>query len=177
MTYKIVCKKVELAESSKEKLLKKIHKLDKFFEDDTECRIGVSQQKEQMIVEITIIYKGFFFRAEARNRELLSAADECLANLDRQIRKNKTRLSKKIHEAGFENYDLGFNDATPVKEEEEFHIIKKKHVSAKPMMVEEAILQMNMLGHDFFVFSNPETMDMSVVYRRKDGNYGLIEAD
>lgn len=177
MTYKIVCKKVELAESSKEKLLKKIHKLDKFFEDDTECRIGVSQQKEQMIVEITIVYKGFFFRAEARNRELLSAADECLANLDRQIRKNKTRLSKKIHEAGFENYDLGFNDAVPVKEEEEFHIIKKKHVSAKPMMVEEAILQMNMLGHDFFVFSNPETMDMSVVYRRKDGNYGLIEAE
>ncbi len=177
MTYKIVCKKVELAESSKEKLLKKIHKLDKFFEDDTECRIGVSQQKEQMIVEITIIYKGFFFRAEARNRELLSAADECLANLDRQIRKNKTRLSKKIHEAGFENYDLGFGDSTPVKEEEEFHIIKKKHVSAKPMMVEEAILQMNMLGHDFFVFSNPETMEMSVVYRRKDGNYGLIEAE
>ncbi len=177
MTYKIVCKQVELAESSKEKLLKKIHKLDKFFEDDTECRIGVSQQKEQMIVEITIIYKGFFFRAEARNRELLSAADECLANLDRQIRKNKTRLSKKIHEAGFENYDLGFNDGTPVKEEEEFHIIRTKHVSAKPMMVEEAVLQMNMLGHDFFVFSNPETMEMSVVYRRKDGNYGLIEAD
>lgn len=176
MTYNVVCKKIDLSDERKEMMLKKIRKLDKFFDDATDCRIVVSEQKENIIVEITIQYKGFFFRAEDRDRDLLDAVDECMANLDRQIRKNKTKLSKKMKEASFDEFDLALgNDAE--LEEEEFTIIKTKKFSAKPMMVEEAILQMNMLGHDFFIFSNPETMDTSVVYKRKDGNYGLIEAD
>lgn len=176
MTYNVVCKKIDLSDERKEMMLKKIRKLDKFFDDSTDCRIVVSEQKENIIVEVTIQYKGFFFRAEDRDRDLLDAVDECMANLDRQIRKNKTKLSKKIKEASFDEFDLALGNDAEV-EEEEFTIIKTKKFSAKPMMVEEAILQMNMLGHDFFIFSNPETMDTSIVYKRKDGNYGLIEAD
>ena len=99
MTYNIICKKVELAESSKEKVLAKVKKLSKFFADDAECRIVVSAQREQMVVEITFPYKGFLIRAEARDAELLSAIDVCLANIDRQIRKNKTKLAKRLRDS------------------------------------------------------------------------------
>lgn len=177
MTYNVICKKIDLSDDRKEMMLKKIKKLDKFFDEATDCRIVVSEQKENIIVEITIQYKGFFFRAEGRDRDLLDVVDECMANLDRQIRKNKTKLAKKIKESAFDNFDLALGTEADDVEEEEFTIIKKKKFSAKPMMVEEAILQMNMLGHDFFIFSNPETMETSIVYKRKDGNYGLIEAD
>ncbi len=173
MTYNIICKKVELAESSKEKMLAKVKKLNKFFEDDAECRIVVSMQREQMVVEITFPYKGFLIRAEARDGELLTAIDTCLANIDRQIRKNKTKLAKRLRDTNIDSYNLDFGAASE-KEEDEFKIIKVKHLDAKPMMVEEAILQMNMLGHDFFIFNDPDTMAANVVYKRKDGNYALI---
>ena len=176
MTYTILCKKVELADSSKETITDKVKRLSKFFDDDTECRIVVSQQREEMIIEITFPYKGFIIRAEARDREMLSAVDMCLANIDRQIRKNKTKLAKRLRDTGIENYDIDFG-TTPIQDEEEFKIIKVKHLGAKPMMVEEAILQMNMLGHDFFIFNDPDTMNTNVVYRRKDGNYSLIETN
>lgn len=177
MTYNIICKKVELADSSKEKVLGKVKKLNKFFDDDTDCRIVIDEQKEQMVVEITFLYKGFFIRAEARNRELLTAVDDCLSNIDRQIRKNKTKLARRLRDAGFENYDLDLGNQEIADEQEEFKIIRKKHISAKPMMVEEAILQMNMLGHDFFIFNDPDTMATNIVYKRKDGNYALIETN
>ena len=177
MTYNLICKKVELAESSKEKLLSKVKKLGKFFSDDTECRILVSLQHEEMGVEITFPYKGFLIRAEAYNGDLLTAADECLSSIDRQIRKNKTRLAKRLRDDSLENYDLDFGNPTQEAEEDEFQIIKVKHLPQKPMMVEEAILQMNMLGHDFFIFNHPDTMAVNVVYQRKDGNYALIELD
>ena len=176
MTYKIVCKKIELADSSKEKILNKVEKLSKFFGNDVECRITIGEQREQMVVEITFSYKGFLFRAEAREQELLSAVDMCLANIDRQIRKNKTKLAKRLRDNSIKDYDVNFA-GTDADTEEEFNIIKVKRIAAKPMMVEEAILQMNMLGHDFFIFNNPESMATNVVYRRKDGNYALIETD
>ncbi len=174
MTYKILCKKVELADSSKQKILDKVEKLNKFFDDAAECKIVVDEQREDMVVEITFPYKGFLIRAEARDRELLSAVDVCLSNIDRQIRKNKTKLAKRLRDTTLEDYSIGFGDTVEVADEE-FKIIKTKHVAAKPMMIEEAILQMNMLGHDFFIFNDPDTMGVSVVYRRKDGDYALIE--
>ena len=177
MTYNIICKKVELAESSKEKILAKVSKLSKFFRDETECRIVVSALREQMIVEITFPYKGFIIRAEAMDNDLLTALDVCLSNIDRQIRKNKTKLAKKLRDSSLDDYNLELPQSSPVVEEDEFKIIKTKHISAKPMMPEEAILQMNMLGHGFFIFNVPDTMATNVVYKRKDGNYALIELD
>ncbi len=177
MNYNLICKQIELADSSKEKLLKKVKRIEKFFSSDDDCKIVVSRQRNRIILEITILYKGFFIRAEARNEDLSVAADICLENLDRQIRKNKTRLSKEIRGGGFENYVPFTESDSSVAEEQEFCIIKRKRFVSKPMSAEEAVLQMNMLGHDFFVFANPETMETNIVYRRKDGNYGLIEAD
>lgn len=178
MTYKILCKHVELADSSKEKVIAKVKKLDKFFSEDNECKIFVSEQREHMVVEITFDYKGFLIRSEARNRELLSAVDACISNIDRQIRKNKTKLARRLRDDALENYGTETEDFAEVTEDkEEFKIIKVKHVSAKPMMTEEAILQMNMLGHDFFIFTDPDSGKTNIVYRRKDGNYALIEAD
>lgn len=178
MTYKILCKHVELAESSKEKVIDKVKKLDKFFSEDNECKIFVSEQREHMVVEITFDYKGFLIRSEARNRELLTAVDDCLSNIDRQIRKNKTKLARRLRNDAIANYDIAERDTAETSEDKgEFKIIKVKHVSAKPMMAEEAILQMNMLGHDFFIFTDPDSGKTNIVYRRKDGNYSLIEAE
>lgn len=176
MTYTILCKKVELSDSSKKKITDKVKKLSKFFNDDTECKIVVSSQREDMIIEITFPYKGFIIRAEAREHEMLNAVDACLANIDRQIRKNKTKLAKRLRDSAIENYDIDLGGGSE-QPEEEFNIIKKKHLSTKPMMVEEAILQMNMLGHDFFIFDDPDTSKTKVVYKRKDGNYALIETN
>lgn len=178
MTYKILCKHVELADSSKEKVIAKVKKLDKFFSEDNECKIFVSEQREHMVVEITFDYKGFLIRSEARNRELLSAVDDCISNIDRQIRKNKTKLARRLRDDALVNYIAAAENSEDVAEDkEEFKIIKVKRVSAKPMMAEEAILQMNMLGHDFFVFTDPDSGKTNIVYRRKDGNYALIESE
>ncbi len=175
MKYNILCKQVELADSSKEKIIAKVEKLDKFFGEDETCKIQVSQQSEQMVIEITFVYKGFLIRSEARNRDLLTAVDACLSNIDRQIRKNKTRLAKRLRDDALENYSVELGGGDVQEDKDEFRIIKTKRVEAKPMMVEEAILQMNMLGHDFFIFTDPETMGTNIVYKRKDGNYALIE--
>lgn len=177
MKYNLLCKKIELSESRKEALMKKISRCERFFDEDTECKIALSEVKKFITIELTISYKGYLLRAEARSEDLMDAADEVMANLDRQIRKNKTKLAKRIKESGFENYIPLTEQADVAEEKEDFKIIKHKHFSSKPMSAEEAVLQMNMLGHDFFVFTDPETMELNIVYRRKDGNYGLIEAD
>ena len=178
MKYDVFCKKVSLSDSSKEKILKKVEKLDKFFTGDTECRIVVSKQKERMIVEITFPYKGFIIRAEGENGDLLTAVDACLEGIDRQIRKNKTKLAKRLRSTELEDYSIPFDfEVKEEPEEEEFQVIKVKKIGVKPMNVEEAILQMNMLGHDFFVFQDGDTMAVNIVYRRRDGNYALIETE
>lgn len=178
MTYNIITKKFSLSDSSKDKILSKVKKLDKFFDDNSnECKIIVSEFKDDIIVEITFRYKGFIIRAEDKNRDLLTAVDNCLSAIDRQIRKNKTKLSKRLRGGGFDQYVAITPEPDPVEEETEFKIIKTKTISAKPMMPEEAILQMNMLGHSFFIFNNPDTMTPNIVYKRKDGNYALIELD
>ena len=100
---------------------------------------------------------------------MLTAVDNCLAAIDRQIRKNKTKLSKRLRDSGFDDYIALEGQPEKVEEETEFKIIKRKSFSAKPMMVEEAILQMNMLGHTFFIFTNPDTMSPNIVYKRKHG--------
>ena len=178
MKYNVICKKIELSETRKEQFLKKVKKIDKFFDADIECKISVYEQKNEIVAEITIYDKGLILRAEARNRDLLAATDECLSNLDRQIRKNKTKLAKRLRDTSIENYSSIIEGTdTSGDVEEEIKIIKRKRFTSKPMSAEEAVLQMNMLGHDFFVFADPETMETSIVYRRKDGNYGLIEAE
>jgi len=177
MKYNVICRKVELSDSRKEKLLSKVKKLDKFFDTEQDCKILISEQKGDIILEITFASKNFVFRAETRNKDLIAATDDCLAKLDRQIRKNKTRLAKHLRHPGISEYDTVIENAESIVEEKEFNIIKTKKIESKPMTAEEAILQMNMLDHDFFIFRQADTMKLCIVYKRKDGDYGLLETE
>lgn len=172
MKIKIAARKVDVPDKLKETINKKVGKLSKFFDDSTEVNITLSVQRELQIAEATIYSSGMIYRAEERNTDMYASIDKIVDIIERQIRKNKTRLEKKLRTNAFA--------ATPgtsreVEEESEFRIMKIKKHSIKPMSPEEAILQMNLLGHEFFVFQNANTDLTNIVYRRKDGNYGLIE--
>ncbi len=178
MKYNVICRKVELSDSRKEKLMGKIKKLDKFFDSELDCKILISEQKGEISIEITFINKGFVFRAEAKNKDLIVAADLCMSKLDRQIRKNKTKLAKHLRQPAIEDYDSVVEVAEDIpNDDKDFNIIKKKKVDSKPMTAEEAVLQMNMLDHDFYIFRHAATNDLNIVYKRKDGDYGLIEVE
>ncbi len=171
MKITITTRKTFVNELDREMIEKKIGKLAKFFGDDAEATITVSSQKNDKIVEATIFANGIVYRAEERNEDLLDAVDKAEVAIDRQIRRNKTRLEKAIRRdaLNFEMADL------PVEEESEFKIIRTKTHFLKPMTPEEAILQMNLIDHEFFIFFNANTESTDIVYKRKDGNYGLIE--
>lgn len=171
MKITITGRKIDLTEGLKNKVTKKLSKLDKFFNEDAEAKVKLSVEKDRQTVEVTVIQKGFIFRAEETNSDMYAAIDRIIDVLERQIRKNKTKLAKKLKASAFEGY------TDDVKEEKEFNIIKTKRIDIKPMSVEEAILQMNMLGHEFYIFTNSENEHTEVVYKRKDGNYAIISAN
>jgi len=174
MKTNIYLRKVELGNEKKEMLIKKIDKLGKFFNDEASADIVVSEQKDKMIVEVTIRTADMIYRAEERNEELYNAADDIVDSITRQIRKNKTRLARKLREGVSKEFDFA---PEPVEDEDEIKIVKTKTHQVKPMSAEEAVLQMNLLGHSFFIFRNAQTNTTDIVYRRKDGNYGLIETN
>lgn len=171
MKITITTRKTFVNELDKQMIEKKIGKLAKFFNEDTEATVTVSSQKNDKIVEATIFANGLVYRAEERNEDLLDAVDKAENAIDRQIRRNKTRLEKAIKREAL----IPEVEEPPVEEEKEFNIIRTKTYSLKPMSAEEAILQMNLLGHEFFIFLNADTESTDIVYKRKDGNYGLIE--
>lgn len=171
MKITITTRKTFVNELDKEMIEKKIGKLAKFFNEDTEATVTVSSQKNDKIVEVTIFANGLVYRAEERNEDILDAVDRAEVAIDRQIRRNKTRLEKAIKREAF----IPEVDDAPVEEEKEFNIIRTKSHFLKPMTPEEAVLQMNLLGHEFFIFFNAATETTDIVYKRKDGNYGLIE--
>lgn len=173
MKITITTRKTFVNENDKELIEKKISKLAKFFNDDAEATVTVSSQKNDKIVEVTIFANGLVYRAEERNEDILDAVDKVEIAIDRQIRRNKTRLAKAVKR---ESIIPAFDDyLVDVEEEHEFKIIRTKTHMLKPMSPEEAILQMNLIGHEFFIFLNSETETTDIVYKRKDGNYGLIE--
>ena len=174
MKTNVYMRKVELGAEKKDMLIKKAEKLSKYFADDAVADIVVDEQKDKMIVEITIRTSDMLYRAEERNESIYTAADDMIDSITRQIRKNKTRLAKKLRE-GLDKEIPVFFDVP--EEESEIKIVKTKTHHVKPMSAEEAVLQMNLLGHNFFVFRNAQTNTTDIVYARKDGNYGLIETD
>ncbi len=164
-------RKIDITQGLRGYVDKKITKLEKYFQDSADAQVTLSVQKDYHIVEVTVFQGGMIFRAEVTDRDMYAAIDRSVDVLERQIRKQKTRLEKKLREGAFNEssfFDYG-ND------EDEFKIVKVKKYKDKPMSPEEAILQMNLLGHEFYIFTNDETNDKEVVYKRKDGNYGLIE--
>ena len=174
MKTNIYTRKIELSTEKKATIEKKIDKLGKFFDDSVSADVVVSTQKDKIIVEVTIRTVDMIYRAEERNEDVYNATDEIVESMVRQIRKNKTRLAKKLREGVVKEYDFTAYDDV---DDAEIKIVKTKTHSVKPMSAEEAVLQMNLLNHSFFVFRNAQTNTTDIVYRRKDGNYGLIETN
>ncbi len=168
-------KKINVRDSVKEYAEKKIGKLDRLFRDESTAYVTFSVEKNSCIVELTVKTNGMFFRVSERTSDMFASIDSAVAAIERQVRKNKTRLEKRIREGALEREFV----PTFIEPEEEtdFKVVRTKRFSIKPMSVEEAILQMNLLDHEFFVFKNQDEDggDFSVVYKRKDGGYGLIE--
>ncbi len=174
MKFNIHGKKVEVTEPIKKYIEQKIGRLDKYFEDpkNITATVVVRIRGIEQIVEVTIPIQKIILRAEESHDDLYAAIDIVSDKLERQIRKNKTRMNKRSSKGENLGFDLSFED---LKEEKESSIVKRKQIEMKPMSEEEAILQMNLIGHEFFVFKNMETGDVDVLYRRKDGDYGIIE--
>lgn len=166
-------RKIEMTGAIRQETEKRLSKLSKFFADEVEAHVTYTAQKNRAAVEVTIFHGGLIYRGEETAADKYAALDKAADIIERQIRKNKTRLEKKIKMSAFE--------VAPAVEEEneeaEFKIVKTKKYHIKPMSPEEAILQMNLIGHTFFLFKNAETEENNIVYKRKDGNYGLIETE
>lgn len=174
MKITVTGRKVNLRENFKELAQKKLSRFDRIFDEEAVAAVVVTVERKIQTVEITIRHKGMMYRAEASCPEMNEALDQVISALGRQIRKNKSRLDKKIHSAALDQYIAEWPDL-PQEEEQEYKIVRTKHFSVKPMDVEEAILQMNLLGHTFYMFRNHESNEVCVVYRRKNGDYGLLE--
>ena len=178
MKYTYTCKKVSLNESIKDYAEKKISKLDKYFQEDASAAVTFAVEKNHLCtVELTIRSGGTLFRAEkvAPDGDMRGAVDAAVGYIERQILKNKTRLSKRLRSEGFPPSAPA--DDFEIQEEKEFNIVRTKRFAVKPMSTEEAILQMNLLAHDFFVFRNSDDDTLCIVYQRKNGGYGLIVTD
>lgn len=171
MNIKFTGRKIDVTQGLKDYSEKRLQRIEKFFPESAYATVTFSVQKDNHIAEITIYHESMIFRAEISNDDMYAAIDKAIDVLERQIRKQKTRLEKKLKTGAF------VTDEVQIEEETEFKIVKSKKYENKPMSAEEAILQMNLLGHAFYVFNNAETNDKCVVYKRKDGNYGLIELE
>ena len=154
----------------------KISRLEKYLEnsDDTHATILVKIHGHLHIVEVTIPLKNFILRAEESKDDFYAAIDTVTDKLERQIRKNKTRIAAKKNK---EVKDFAYDYIQSIEEESEEKIVKRKKIEVKPMDEEEAILQMELLGHEFYLYKDIETGEPAVIYKRKDGDYGIIEAE
>jgi putative sigma-54 modulation protein len=170
MKITIVGRKCTPRDSFKERAQKKLSKIDRFFGDDAQAKVTVTVEKSEKVVEVTVIYNGMIFRAEEKAAEMIEALDKCVDSLIRQIRKNKTRVEKQLRSGAFDNFIV----EESVSEEIDFDVVRTKNVDLKPQSVEEAILQMNLLDHQFYMFRDSENDTISVVYKRNDGGYGVI---
>ena len=177
MKINIVTRKITIQDAKKDKITKKVSKLGKFFDDSAEAKVVLSEQRDHMIVETTITSGEMIYRAENRDIELLNAVDENISAIERQIRKNKTRLARRLR-TGLDVTapDTFFVDASET-DDSEIRIVRTKTHHIKPMNPEEAVLQMNLIDHEFYVFLNSETDQTAIVYKRKQGDYGLIEIE
>lgn len=177
MRVQYVGKNINIRDNFKEDVEKRLNKLDKYFDEDIEAKATFSTHGNFKTVEITIwLKKGTILRAEETSDDMLSSVDRSVESLDRQIRKYKTKLQ--VRNSGESiRYDEIPNDEITLPAEDTPKVVKIKKIGLKPMFIEDAVMQMDLLGHDFFVYQDAETEKVSVVYRRNDGNYALIEQE
>ncbi len=168
MNISILSKNTAVRDLFKERCEKKLTKLDKFFDDDAKAVVTVSNQNGNETVEVTISAGGMFFRAERTTADRMDSLEAVVDALTKQIIHNKTKLERRFQTGKFQQ---SFDESI---EPEQYGIVRTKKFHVNQMDVQEAILQMNMLGHSFFLFRNPDTDEINVVYRRNDENYGVL---
>ncbi len=174
MKYVIRGEKVEITEAIKNYIMEKIGKLDKYFQtpDEIKANVLVRIRGKEQIVEVTIPIKKIVLRCEERDEDLYKAIDLASDKLERQLRKNKTKMMKQKKDI---TKEMRFEELEPLETKEE--IVKRKKVEMKPMNEEEAMMQMDLVDHDFFVYKDIDTKSVNVIYKRKDGTFGIIETD
>ncbi|EPE62705.1 ribosome-associated translation inhibitor RaiA [Exiguobacterium sp. SH3S2] len=186
MIYNIRGENIEVTPAIKDYVEKKLEKLTRYFTTPTDAQtayVNLKVYNEKQKVEVTIPMTNLLLRAEETNLDMYAAIDLVVDKLERQIRKHKTKLNRKgrAKEGGIGEYFKSLEGSEDIpaydEDEAELELVRTKRFTLKPMDTEEAILQMDMLGHSFFVFSDAETGNTNVVYRRKDGKYGLIEPE
>lgn len=171
-----VARKVTLRDNFKERVEQKLKKFSKVFSDNAEAMVVVTLEKNRQTVEITIKDNSMVFRAESTMAEMNDALDKVTDLISGQLRKHKTKLSKRIKTGSIDDLFAAPAEEDAVMEDEEaYDIVRRKQVPLKPVSVEEAILQMEMVGHQFYMFLNADSNLINVVYIRKDGSYGLLE--
>ena len=177
MKFTITEKKVQTTEELRNYAEKKIGKLDRFFKTESEAFITYTTERGRYIAEVTINNNGMYYRVTEATGDMQASIDSAVASIERQIRKNKTRLEKRLRAGALEHdYAPPVINEVPDDDEQDFNIVRTKIFPVKPMTPEEAVLQMNLLEHEFFVFKNQDHDDaFSIVYKRKKGDYGLIE--
>jgi len=175
MRMTIVGRKCAAGPAFQERAEKKLAKVQRLLgpgAENADAKITATAQKSGIVVEVTVKFQGMVLRAEEGAQQINDALDRCVDVIVRQMRKNKTRMEKRLYAAHLSDFVDADNEA--VEEETEFAIARTKRIPCKPIDVEEAILQMNLVGHQFYLFLDAETDDYNLVYRRRGGGYGLL---
>ena len=167
----IVGRRFDVTDDFKQKVEKKLLKLDKFFDEQAVANVTMRAERNKEILEITITYKGTMFRSEVAEEKIPAALDKSIDIIERQIRKNKTRLEKRLKTGSVESLVEEFKDVP----EDEIKITRVKKFDVRLMTAEEAVMQMNLLGHSFFLYRDAESGEFNVVYKKKNDEYGVIE--
>ncbi|MFD1707506.1 ribosome hibernation-promoting factor, HPF/YfiA family [Siminovitchia sediminis] len=182
LRYQIRGENIEVTEAIRDHVEKRVSKLERYFTETPDANVHVNLKvnpDKKSKVEVTIPFPQLVLRAEEVNDDMYAAIDLIVDKLERQIRKHKTKVNRKFREKGDlqQLFAAGINGAAEETndDEDELTIVRTKRFDLKPMDSEEAVLQMNMLGHNFFIYTDAETNGTNIVYRRKDGKYGLIE--
>ncbi|GAA0728160.1 ribosome-associated translation inhibitor RaiA [Clostridium malenominatum] len=174
MKITVTGKNIEITNALRNIVEKKLEKLEKYFNPNVEAHATLSVQKNTQRIEVTIPFNGVILRGEESTDDMYASLDLVLDKLERQIRKQKTKLQKRLYGDSLRFQSIPDDDIKNINEPK---IVKTKKFPMKPMSDEEAVLQMELLGHNFFVYENAESGEVNVIYKRKDGNYGLIEQD
>ena len=175
MKFTISAKQMEVADDLRQYTEKKVGKIDRLFRTPSEAFVTFSRERGRYTAEVTLKNNGMFYRVSDTTSDVFASVDSACASIERQIRKNKTRLEKKLKSGPIDWGSMSASPDEPEEEEEEFKIVRTKRFSIKPMTPQEAILQMNLLEHEFYAFRNSEEDGaFSVVYARKNGGYGLL---
>ena len=175
----ITAKNMVVTPGITERIMKKTNRMERYLKQDTEMFVRLSKERSnRRIAEITVPFEGVILRAEASAEDnLFLAIDQALAKLEKQIHRHRTKLEKRLREDAFKNTEMEFIEDAAADAQEERRVVRTKQFPVRPMSVEDAAMQMELLGHAFFVFVNNETEQTNVLYLRKDGNLGLLEPE